>query len=440
MNRISPSTMQWATLACLADGPDPQLSLIIKMSSPPTVIDLLKDILNSSSDSSQWQNLQSFRTLFRLLREGYAALEIVPSRAANKHLFERCKHWITKLRDIISKSDDELFDLLTYHDRYHLLSPQHEQWPFITDDLLLRAHSASPLCLWVDGAVETLSRLEHSVGVVGSREADDYGLQCAHELGAKLASQGRIVVSGGALGIDASAHWGALSTRFGANESGSSGSAVAGPTVAFFAGGLRHIGPSRNFRLFDEILAHDGALVSELPPDTVPYAARFLARNRLIAAVSKGTVLAQARHRSGAINTAQWAAEMGRIVVAIPGRIDSPMNAGCNRLIAEQKATILTSISDIDNFLPPDLAPLQEEFTLEVPHSSFNAGSTRPEESLEKKIRDLLERSQEISKEDLTARLSANFSTPYIHQILGLWEMNNVIQRNERGMITLTKH
>jgi hypothetical protein len=75
-----------------------------------------------------------------------------------------------------------------------------------------------------------------------------------------------------------------------------------------------------------------------------------------------------------------------------------------------------------------------------VPHSSFNAGSTRPEESLEKKMRDLLERSQEISKEDLTARLSANFSTPHIHQILGLWEMNNVIQRNERGIITLTKH
>jgi DNA processing protein len=115
-----------------------------------------------------------------------------------------------------------------------------------------------------------------------------------------------------------------------------------------FAGGLNHIGPQRNERLFEAIVANGGALISELCPGTVPEARRFLLRNRIIAALSSTLVVAQARARSGALNTANWAADLGREVYAVPGGIDSPGNAGCNALIRDGKAIILCSTRHID--------------------------------------------------------------------------------------------
>ena len=141
-------------------------------------------------------------------------------------------------------------------------------------------------------------------------------------------------MSGGALGTDAAAHWGAIQAM------DEIGTPLAGRTVAVFAGGLNYIGPKSNERLFETIINHSGALISELCPGTVPEARRFLIRNRLIAALSSTLIVAQARARSGALNTAGWANELNRRVFAVPGDVTMPHNTGCNRLIQEGQASI----------------------------------------------------------------------------------------------------
>lgn len=123
-----------------------------------------------------------------------------------------------------------------------------------------------------------------------------------------------------------------------------------GKTVAVFAGGLNHIGPMRNRTLFERIEAQGGALISELCPGTIPEARRFLLRNRIIAPMSSTLIVTQARLRSGALNTAGWACELLREVYAVPGDINQPCNAGCNKMIGDHRAMILcaaTSTEDI---------------------------------------------------------------------------------------------
>lgn len=359
----------WAQLAYLADGPDPFLALLAKvMENPQTLLRTMAEIGEEtlrSDTKTPSSSSQAFRDLFRCAEQGHDQLGTTPNRFMQKHLLERCRQWAIRYRDIRGKSEDELSELFTCRQRYQLVTPDDVLWPGKLDDLLLRAHSAPPLCLWVAGAPQTLQETQGAVAIVGSREADDYGERCAHSLAARVASTDHLVISGGAMGIDASAHWGALSTRFESpNDFGT------GATIAIFAGGLRNIGPSRNLRLFDEILSHSGALISELPPETVPHSSRFLARNRLIAALSDCIVVAQARYRSGALNTAQWGIEMGRSVLAIPGSIESPNNAGCNRIIIEQKASMMASIEDIDGFLLHDSPPTPLIHHQEAPPSS----------------------------------------------------------------------
>ena len=191
------------------------------------------------------------------------------------------------------------------------------------------------------GNKDSLISCSKPVAVVGSRTCDLYGSYIAHEIGRQAAIQGHLVVSGGAMGADAQAHWGALSAR-GEEYTGDTGS-----TVAVFAGGLKRMGPLRNRELFQAIERHGGALISEMHPETIPEGRRFLLRNRIIAALASTIVVAQARYRSGALNTATWGAELGREIYAAPGRIDTPENTGCNRLIHQGKATILISATDV---------------------------------------------------------------------------------------------
>ena len=150
---------------------------------------------------------------------------------------------------------------------------------------------ASPIGLWVRGPLR-LDELADSVAVVGSRSATTYGEDVARELGAGLARAGDCLVSGAAFGIDQAAHRGAL--------------AVGGPSVAVLACGVDRAYPAAHRDLIDH-LAPAGAVVSELPPGCAPLRMRFLARNRIIAALTRGTVLVEAALRSGALNTAGWA-------------------------------------------------------------------------------------------------------------------------------------
>ena len=253
--------------------------------------------------------------------------------------------WQTRLDRLPTLEWELLGEWFTVGGEQWIIGPESPHWPRQLQDLSTRRDWASPLCLWGLGDPSALTCCAEPVAVVGSRNVTDYGCAVARDVAMTVASGGHLVVSGGALGADAAAHWGALAALDGAETHD------AGRTVAVFAGGLRHIGPSANMPLFDAIRESGGALISELCPGTVPEARRFLLRNRIIAALSSTVVVTQARLRSGALNTANWACDLTRGLVAVPGPITSPHNAGCNRLIASGKATILTSPAEITDLI-----------------------------------------------------------------------------------------
>ena len=204
--------------------------------------------------------------------------------------------------------------------------PGDDEWPLGLDQL-----DCPPICLYVRGSSD-LGITEGSVAVVGSRAATAYGLRVAADLGESLVQRGVTVVSGAAFGIDAAAHRGAL--------------AGGGPTIAVLARGLDRAYPQAHEGLLREI-ASDGAVVSELPVGWAPYRQRFIARNRLIAAMSVGTVVVEAGLRSGSLNTAKEARKLVRHVAAVPGPVTSVQSAGCHKLLRETDATLVTDVAEV---------------------------------------------------------------------------------------------
>ncbi|MFC7491805.1 MULTISPECIES: DNA-processing protein DprA [unclassified Knoellia] len=213
-------------------------------------------------------------------------------------------------------------------DRLHVrvVIPGDDEWPLGLDQL-----ESPPLCLYARGTCD-LAVADGSVAVVGSRAATAYGLRVAADLGQGLVQRGVTVVSGAAFGIDAAAHRGAL--------------AGGGPTIAVLARGLDRAYPQAHEGLLREI-ADNGAVVSELPPGWAPYRQRFIARNRLIAAMSVGTVVVEAGLRSGSLNTARTARILVRHVAAVPGPVTSVQSAGCHKLLRETDALLVTDAAEV---------------------------------------------------------------------------------------------
>jgi DNA protecting protein DprA len=211
------------------------------------------------------------------------------------------------------------------------LIPTDPTWPQSLQDL-----ATPPIALVTKGDPALLSR--NSLAIVGSRNPTQYGLRIAQDFAAGFVDREWSIISGGAYGIDAAAHKGALVAE--------------GITVAVIATGIDINYPAGHARLFSEI-AELGCLVSEVPPGTSAVPARFLARNRIIAALSNATLVVEAAFRSGSLRTARDAAELMRPVMAIPGPITSPVSEGCHRLIGERAAEIVTSVADAVEFLSP---------------------------------------------------------------------------------------
>jgi DNA processing protein len=192
----------------------------------------------------------------------------------------------------------------------------------------------APATLHVRGRLLDADAL--AVAVVGSRRATPYGLEVAETLAADLAARGVTIVSGLARGIDSAAHRGALR--------------VGGRTVAVLGSGVDVIYPPENRRLGDEI-AERGALVSQFAPGTPPLPQNFPIRNQVIAAMSLAVVVVEAAERSGSLITARLAAELGREVLAVPGRITAPESRGANRLI-QDGAHVAMGWEDVVAVLP----------------------------------------------------------------------------------------
>ena len=176
-----------------------------------------------------------------------------------------------------------------------------------------------PCLLYVKGRLPAFDETA-AVTVVGTRTCTPYGIACAEKLGYGLASGGAVVVSGLAKGIDAAASRGALR--------------AGGVTVGVVGNGLDVLYPYENRYLYEDVAAA-GVLLSEYPPGTEPSKSHFPARNRIMAGLSVATLVVEAPERSGALITAETALEQGRDVFAVPGPIDAPASAGCNRLIRD---------------------------------------------------------------------------------------------------------
>jgi len=216
-----------------------------------------------------------------------------------------------------------------------LVIPGDPEWPSQLDVL----GDARPWGLWVRGNADLRYACLRSVSVVGTRAATAYGAHVCTELAMSLAERGWTVVSGGAYGIDGSAHRGALTGG--------------GTTVAVLACGVDCAYPPGHCQLFREIREH-GATVSEWPPGRMPTRHGFLVRNRVIAALSRGTVVVEAAVRSGALNTARHARDQGRPLMAVPGPVTSTQSAGCHEVIRDWGAICVTGAQHVIELLSLD--------------------------------------------------------------------------------------
>ncbi|MFF4350861.1 DNA-processing protein DprA [Streptomyces sp. NPDC001530] len=219
------------------------------------------------------------------------------------------------------------------------ICPGDPEWPAQLDDL----GDARPIGLWVRGHPSLRIWALRSVAVVGARACTEYGAHMAATLGAGLAERGWVVVSGGAYGVDGAAHRGALG--------------AGGATVAVLACGVDRPYPRGHTELITRI-AEQGLVVGELPPGDHPTPSRFILRNRVIAALTRGTVVVEAAYRSGALVTARAAQRLGRFTMGVPGPVTSGLSAGVHELLRGD-ATLVSDAAEVAELVGDmgDLAP-----------------------------------------------------------------------------------
>lgn len=216
------------------------------------------------------------------------------------------------------------------------ITPGDPQWHSGLDDLAhvepVGGATGAPLGLWVRGPASLAALCGHAVAVVGARDATTYGNEVATDIAADLADNNVTIVSGAAFGIDACAHRGAMS--------------LGKPTIAVLAGGADVAYPRAHAALIERIAA-DALVVSEQLPGQTPIKSRFLTRNRLIAALTAGTVVVEAARRSGSLNTLNWADQLGRVTMGVPGPVTSRASVGVHEALRTGKAMVVTSGLDV---------------------------------------------------------------------------------------------
>ncbi|MDS0137942.1 MULTISPECIES: DNA-processing protein DprA [unclassified Amycolatopsis] len=220
-----------------------------------------------------------------------------------------------------------------------LVVPEDDEWPawpLHAIDVAAQcgvAEAVQPLALWVVGDVALGTAADRAVAIVGARAATDYGEHHAAEFAYGLAGRNVPVFSGAAYGIDGAAHRGAL--------------AAEGITAAVLGCAVDAGYPAGHVGMLKRVVRSGGAVISEYPPGTPPARHRFLVRNRLIAALTEGTLVVEAGRRSGARNTAGTAGAFGKVVMALPGPVSSGMSVGCHELIRDAKATLVSTVDEV---------------------------------------------------------------------------------------------
>jgi len=276
------------------------------------------------------------RRLARLLREHGAArtLDAIksgrPLGSGPRSQWAHLDRWRVRLPDLPRPEQ-----LLAFRESgIRLICPGDPEWPGQLADL----GDDEPYALWLRGSADLRFSCLRSLAIVGARAATAYGSYISAEFAASVAARGWAVVSGGAFGVDAAAHRGALSAD--------------GVTVAVLACGVDVPYPSAHADLLDAIAAQ-GVLVSEWPPGRHVSRLRFLVRNRVIAALATGTLVVEASQRSGAINTARHARDLHRRLMAVPGPVTSDLSAGCHHILREWQGVLVTSAAEVTENLSP---------------------------------------------------------------------------------------
>ncbi|MFI9582546.1 DNA-processing protein DprA [Streptomyces sp. NPDC052236] len=242
------------------------------------------------------------------------------------------------------------------------ICPGDQEWPTQLDDL----GDGRPIGLWVRGRADLRIWALRSVAVVGARACTPYGAHMAASLGSGLAERGWVVVSGAAFGVDGSAHRGALAAR--------------GATVAVLACGVDVVYPRGHAGLIGRI-AEQGLVIGELPPGAHPTPSRFILRNRVIAALTRGTVVVEAEYRSGSLVTARSAQKLGRFTMGVPGPVTSGLSAGVHELLRGEgvlvtdAAEVAELVGDIGDLAPDRRGPV-------VPRDLLDPVSARVLEAL----------------------------------------------------------
>lgn len=217
----------------------------------------------------------------------------------------------------------------TEQGEFETLIPGDSSYPASLDEL----GESAPYALWVKGAKSLLATpMSERFTVTGARAASSYGVQVANEIASDLARDEKVLIAGGAYGIDGAVHQSALS--------------VAGHTIAVMPGGLDRLYPAGHRDLLERV-GDLGLLVSELPPGATPTRSRFIARARIEAALSGSTTIVEAGYRSGSLLVAEHARSLGRGVGAVPGPVMSAPSAGPHRLLAERVASVVTNANDV---------------------------------------------------------------------------------------------
>ena len=263
----------------------------------------------------------------------------LPRAKAGEAVQAAVERWRTRLPELPAPEQVTAFG----QSGIRLVCPGDPEWPGQLADL----GDDQPYALWLRGQADLRFSCLRSVAVVGSRAATAYGCYVAAEFAASVAARGLAVVSGGAFGIDAAAHRGALG--------------AGGVTVAVLACGVDTAYPAAHAELFDAVAAQ-GVLVSEWPPGRPVSRLRFLVRNRVIAALAAGTLVVEASQRSGAVNTARHARDLHRPLMAVPGPVTYDTSAGCHQVIRDWQGTLVTSAAEVIEHLspvgePPDAEP-----------------------------------------------------------------------------------
>jgi DNA processing protein len=386
--RLDQHALARAALTYLAEPADPALGALLEICEPAEVLAAIKADMLPGTGPGCGDSPASRRALERALGRWRIRLPHLPD-------------------------DGQIAS--AWRDGIRLACPADPEWPDGLDEL----GPARPYALWLRGHADLRVACARSVSVVGSRAATGYGAHVASEIAADLGERGWAIVSGGAYGIDAAAHRGALATG-----------AV---TIAVLACGVDYPYPAGHADLFAEVAAH-GLVISEWPPGRHPARLRFLTRNRTIAALTCGTVVVEAGERSGALNTARHAAQLGRPLMAVPGPVTSAQSAGCHRIIRDWGATCVTRAGDIIEMLSPLGDALTEApATAGTPLSpDRGAASSRDElDSDSARVLDAIPARGAAGTSTIAAEAGVDLDT--VLRCLGLLAGSGFIERSDRG-------